>query len=163
MVLRSIAKSTMKTAKVTLIACACVMAAGTARAQDFSSIQLKNLPVVFVQERSGAETRGRLISITPAAVAIDVDGSQRTFAAADVVKIDRRGDSLKNGALIGAAIGLFTGFFGDCPRTSNSAGNGCPGARVAYVLGGSAVWAGIGAGIDALIPGRTRLWTALPR
>ena len=152
-------KSEMKSASAALIVCALVVAAGTAHAQDFSSIQLKNLPVVFVQERSGAETRGRLLSITPAAIAIDVDGSQRTFAAADVVKIDRRGDSLKNGALIGAAIGVFTGFIGDCPRSgTNNRSNGCPGARVGYVLGGSAIWAGIGAGIDALIPGRTRLW-----
>lgn len=154
----------MKSAKVSaLILCACAVADGTAQAQDFSTIQLKNLPVVFVEEKTGAETRGRLISITPAAIAIDVDGSQRTFAAADVAKIERRGDSLRNGALIGAAIGLFTGFLGDCPRTGNSAGSGCPGARVAYVLGGSAVWAGIGAGIDALIPGRTRLWPALTK
>src|SRR5687767_15858858 len=108
------------TTKTGLLVCACVVAASTAEAQDFSSIQLKNLPVVFVEEKSGAETRGRLLSITPAAIAIDVDGSQRTFAPADVVKIDRRGDSLKNGALIGA-------------------------------------------GIDALIPGRTRLWPAKPR
>jgi hypothetical protein len=119
---------------------------------------------VFVQERSGAETRGRLLSITPDAIAIDVYGSQRTFAAADVVKIDRRGDSLKNGAIIGAAIGLFTGFIGDCPRAgSGDRSNGCPGARVAYVLLGSATWAAIGAGIDALIPGRTRLWPPSPK
>ena len=150
-------------AAAAVIVCALVVATGTAHAQDFSSIQLKNLPVVFVQERSGAETRGRLLSITPASIAIDVDSSQRTFAAADVVKIDRRGDSLKNGALIGAAIGVFSGFFGDCPRTGNSAGNGCPGARVGYVLAGSAIWASIGAGIDALIPGRTRLWPPSPK
>jgi hypothetical protein len=142
-----------------LIFCACVAAAGTAQAQDFSSIQLRNLPIVFVEEKSGTETRGRLMSITPAAIQIDVDGSSRTFAPADVAKIERRGDSLKNGALIGAAIGLFTGFIGDCPRAgSNDGSKGCPGARVGYVIGGSAIWAGIGAGIDALIPGRTRLW-----
>ena len=151
----------VRSAGAALVVCACVVAAGTVHAQDFSSIQIRNLPVVFVQERSGAETRGRLLSITPAAIAIDVDGSQRTFAAADVVKIDRRGDSLRNGALIGAAIGLFAGFFGDCPRAdTNNRSNGCPGARVGYVLGGSAIWAAIGAGVDALIPGRTRLWPA---
>ena len=148
----------MKSPKAALFVCACVAAVGTAQAQDFSSIQVKNLPIVFVEEKSGVETRGRLLSITPAAIAIDVDGSQRTFAAANVAKIDRRGDSLKNGALIGAAIGLVTGFLGDCPRTGNGAGTGCPAARVGYVLGGSAIWASIGAGIDALIPGRTRLW-----
>lgn len=133
-------------------------------AQDFSTIQLKNLPVVYVEDRAGAEVRGRLLSITPAAIAIDDDGSRRTFAPADVTKIDRRGDSLKNGALIGAAVGLLTGFIGDCPRAgTNSGGNSCPGARAGYVLGGAAIWAGIGAGIDALIPGRTRLWPAPPK
>ena len=128
------------------------------KAPDFSTIQLKNLPTVYVEDRAGAETSGRLLSITPTAIAIDVDGSRRTFTPADIVKIDRRGDSLKNGAIIGAAIGLLTGFIGDCPRTGNSTSKGCPRARVVYVVGGSAIWAGIGAGIDALIPGRTRLW-----
>lgn len=150
----------MRPLTAALILCVWCDPVREAHAQDFSSIQLKNLPIVFVQERSGAETRGRLLSITPDAIAIDVEGSQRRFAAADVVRIDRRGDSLKNGALIGAAVGVFTAFLSDCPRTGNSAGNGCAGARVAYLLGGSAIWAGIGAGIDALIPGRTRLWPA---
>lgn len=136
-------------------------ATGVASAQDFSTIQLKSLPIVYVEDRAGAETRGRLLSITPTAIAIDVAGSQRTFAPADVVKVERRGDSLKNGALIGAAIGVLTGFIGDCPGagTTNRSGN-CPGARVGYVLGGSAIWAGIGAGLDALIPGRTLIWRA---
>src|SRR5688572_6189447 len=89
------------------------------KAQDFSTIQLKRLPIVYVEDRAGTETRGRLLSITPTAIAIDVDGSPRTFAPADVTKIDRRGDSLKNGALIGAAIGVFTGFIGDCPRAGS--------------------------------------------
>ena len=154
----------MKSVKVAaFILCAIFVAADAAQAQDFSTIQLKNLPIVFIEEKSGAETRGRLLSITPAAIQIDIDGAQRTFVPDNVTKIERRGDSLKNGALIGAAIGFLTGFIGDCPRAgNNNRSDGCPGARVAYVVGGSAIWAGIGAGIDALIPGRTRLWPAPP-
>jgi hypothetical protein len=130
-------------------------------AQDFSTVQLKGMPTVYVEDRSGREVEGKLVSLTESALTIDIDGVGRTFAPAEVTKIDRRGDSLKNGALIGAAVGLFTGLLGDCPRAgTNNDSKGCPGARVGYVLGGSAIWAGIGAGIDALIPGRTRLWPA---
>lgn len=131
------------------------------RAQDFSTVRLKGMPTVYVEDRTGREVEGKLVSLTESALTINIDGVTRTFAPAEVTKVDRRGDSLKNGALIGAAVGLFTGLLGDCPGAgSNNGSRGCPGARVGYVLGGAAIWAGIGAGIDALIPGRTRLWPA---
>lgn len=131
------------------------------RAQDFSTVQLKGMPTVYVEDRSGREVEGKLVTLTESALTINIDGVTRTFAPAEVTKVDRRGDSLKNGALIGAAVGLFTGLLGDCPNAgNNNRSSGCPGARIGYVLGGAAIWAGIGAGIDALIPGRTRLWPA---
>jgi len=140
---------------------AMVVMGAVLRAQDFSTVQLEGMPAVYVEDRSGREVEGRLVSLTESALTIDIDGVTRTFAPAEVTKIDRRGDSLKNGAIIGAAVGLFTGLIGDCPSAgSRNRSNGCPGARVGYVLGGAAIWAGIGAGIDALIPGRTRLWPA---
>lgn len=151
----------MRTPTVILVL---IVAGPTLRAQDFSTVQLTGMPTVYVEDRSGHEVEGKLVSLTESALTINLDGVTRTFTPADVTKVDRRGDSLKNGALIGAVIGLFTGLIGDCPSTDrNNGSNGCPGARVGYVLGGAAIWAGIGAGIDALIPGRTRLWPAAPK
>jgi hypothetical protein len=83
----------------------------------------------------------------------------------------RRRDSLKNGAIIGGAIGLALGLIGsgiaDCPGDDPS--GSCPAARVGGVVLSTAIWAGIGVGVDALVadrthaiappvsPGRTRL------
>lgn len=151
----------MRTVALVLLFLVAGPAVGRAGAQDFSTVQLKGMPTVYVEDRSGREVEGRLVSLTESALTINIAGVTRTFTPAEVTKVDRRGDSLKNGALIGAAIGVFTGFFGDCPRAgTTNASEDCPGARVGYVLGGAAIWAGIGAGIDALIPGRTRLWPA---
>ena len=139
-------------------------AANDAIAQSpvFEGLQLKGLPVVYVTERTGRETAGRLVSLTESALVVNVSGADQTFNPADVVRIERRGDSLKNGAIIGAAFGLITGaMLNECAGGgSGPRGEGCPGARIGLALGGAAIWAAIGAGIDALIPGRTRIWPA---
>jgi hypothetical protein len=81
------------------------------------------------------------------------------FGPGDMVRVDLKGDSLKNGALIGVAVGAVMGGLaalgGDCPGAASS----CPGARAGFILAGTATWAAIGVAIDALIPGRTPLWT----
>jgi hypothetical protein len=150
----------MKTLALVLLL---IVAGPALRAQDFSTVQLKGMPTVYVEDRNGREVEGKLVSLTESALTINIDGVTRTFTPAEVTKVDRRGDSLKNGAIIGAAFGLIGVFFNDCPGARGGNDNGCPGARVGYALGGAAIWGAIGAGIDALIPGRTRLWPAAPK
>jgi hypothetical protein len=112
---------------------------------------------VYVLDRSGAETEGLLVSLTDSVVVVSTARAERTFPLIDVVRIQRKGDSLKNGALIGAAFGGAAGLalIGDC-SSEPSCGAG---TRVAALLTGAAIWAAIGAGIDAVIPGRTVIWT----
>ena len=64
-------------------------------AQDFSTVQLKGMPTVYVEDRSGREVEGQLVSFTESALTVNIDGAVRTFAPAEVTKVDRRGDSLK--------------------------------------------------------------------
>ena len=116
---------------------------------------------VHVLDRTGEETKGRLVSLTGSAVVLEMDSTTRTINLTDVVRIDRQGDSLKNGAIIGAVIGgvagiITAGGLADCPGASSH----CPGTRVAGALIATGVWSVIGVGIDALIPGRTLLWKA---
>lgn len=116
---------------------------------------------VYILDRTGEETKGKLVSLTGSAVVLQMDSTTRTFNLADVVRIDRQGDSLKNGAIIGAVIGgvagmITAGGLADCPNARSK----CPGARVAGALIATGVWSVIGVGIDALIPGRTLLWKA---
>ena len=69
----------------------------------------------------------------------------------------KRRDSLKNGAIIGGAIGFALGLvaagISDCP--GDDASGSCPAARVGGLVLSTAVWAGIGIGFDALVADRT--------
>jgi hypothetical protein len=135
---------------------ACFSTPASAQSPD---VALTGLFPVYVLDRTGEETQGRLVSLTGSAVVLQKDSATRTFNLNDVVRIDRRGDSLKNGAIIGAVFGGVVGILtaaglADCPSAQNS----CPGARVVMPIVSIGVWSAIGAGIDALIPGRTLLW-----
>jgi hypothetical protein len=125
-------------------------APASAQSADFSGVQPKKLPTVYVMDRHGQETKGKIVSWTDSAVVLRVDGgATRTFKTGEAVRIDLRGDSLKNGALIGAGVGLGIG------QMMTVA---CRCAHMTVTTAG--IYAAIGAGIDALIPGRTPLWNA---
>jgi hypothetical protein len=130
----------------------------SAGAQTFATVHLDGMPTLWVTDRAGAETKGKLVKWTDTAIVVQGEQGQRTFDVGEVALVERR-DGLKNGALIGAAIGLVAGVvvggFQDC-------GSDCTGVRIAAGLTNMAIYAAIGAGIDALIPGRRRLWPARP-
>jgi hypothetical protein len=115
---------------------------------------------VFVQEASGVETRGKLLALSPESVTILVDRESRRFDLATVTRVQRR-DSLRNGTIIGAVVGVVMGAISsglaDC---SYDHGGGCAGFRLGMVALSTGVYAGLGAGIDALIPGRTTIYSA---
>ena len=117
---------------------------------------------VYVVDDTGVETTGRLLRLNADSIVLLVDGAERQFDAARVRRIQRRGDSLRNGAIVGAIVGvglgLLAGGIADCGR--DDPGGGCPGTRVAAVLVSTGVYAAVGAGIDALIQGRTTLYQA---
>src|SRR5437868_274029 len=84
----------------------CVPAA-PARAQNtFGQVNVKGSPTVFVTDRSGQESQGRLITLSPAAITIKMGTGTKTFSPDQVSLIERKGDSLKNGTLVGAVVGL---------------------------------------------------------
>lgn len=143
-------------------ACLALLAtASAAQAQDtFANVKPGGLPIVFVTDRAGHETRGQLVRLTKDSVTIAVkeDGADRTFEIGDVSLIERHGDSLKNGAIAGMVVGMVSGGLSmgiaDCPGAKDS----CAGARVGMFLLSTAVYTAIGTAIDAAISGRTRIW-----
>ena len=128
----------------------------SAQSADFSGVQPKGLPTVYVMDRQGQETKGKILSWTDSAIVLRVDdGATRTFRAGEAVRIDLRGDSLKNGALLGAGVGLAVGLM------TSAACSDCGGAFTATMtLATAGIYAAIGTGIDALILGRTPFWNA---
>jgi hypothetical protein len=131
-------------------------------ASTWPGLAPSGLPTVYVLDDTGVETPGKLLRLNPDSLVLLVDGAERRFEAAHVKRLQKRGDSLRNGALIGAivgaALGVVVGGFADCP--GDDPGGGCAGSRAALFLVSTGVYAAIGTGIDALIAGRTTLYEA---
>jgi hypothetical protein len=129
-----------------------------AAATSFTNIRLEGLPAIYVQDQAGRETEGTLVSFTESALVLTVNGMTQTFAPSQVRRIQRKGDSLKNGTIIGLAfgvvMGVLAGGISDCPGGRSS----CPGSRVVIPLVAAGFYTAVGAGIDAAVQGRTLLW-----
>jgi hypothetical protein len=139
---------------------------GVASAQDAASnwpgLVSSRLSTVYVLDNAGTETSGKFLRLNPDSIVLLVDGAERRFETSRVTRIQKRGDSLRNGAIIGAvvgvAMGILTAGISDCP--GDQPGGRCPGSRAALFLVSTGVYSAIGVGIDALIPGRTTLYEA---
>lgn len=113
-------------------------------------------PTVIVQDNKGAETKGKLLRLDVREAVLLIDGQERRFDLANVRRIEKRGDSLKNGMIAGAAVGLLSGLFGG--QLLCDAGDKVCKDDIPNPLAVAVVWAGIGAGTDALIQRRTTLY-----
>jgi hypothetical protein len=115
--------------------------------------QAGSLERVFVTHAgSGEELRGRLLNIGPETLSMLVDNRRVDLPLTNVLRIDRRGDSLKNGALIGAGV------FAALCALGCYAGRRNAGEAVAALVIDTALGAAIGASIDAMHSGRTTIY-----
>ena len=71
--------------------------------------EVQRFPSVYVLDAQGIETKGRLVNWTGSQIVLQTDIGQRIFKPGEAVRLDLRGDSLKNGALIGLGVGLAMG------------------------------------------------------
>jgi hypothetical protein len=137
----------------------CVVLAGlclprpvAAQNLDQSNGQLRRHPLVYVTDTQGHETKGKLMSWSGSEIALETEAGPRTFKPGEAMRLDLRGDSVKNGAVIGLISGAAMGALA-------SAGCDCDARPVIFVMS-AGIYTLVGAGIDALIPGRTQLWSA---
>ena len=105
--------------------------------------------LVYDETRDSREVLARFVRFTDEALVVTVGGRHREMAVADVERISLEGDSLKNGALLGLAIGPVYGLLAPCDTCRNI------GERI---LGGTAVAAGTGVLVDYLHKGRTTVF-----
>jgi len=144
------------TPAVALAAVAVLSTAALAAAQepvrsfDQLDTRLKPGDTIWVTDAQGREVKGKIRSLSPDTLVMDADGP-RTFPGADVrLVVERRRDSLANGALIGFGVGG-VGMGLACLASIDDEDRGwC--AAVMLVYGG--IGTCIGVGIDALIPGK---------
>ena len=120
------------------------------------------LSTVYVIDDAGRETVGQLLRLEQDSLVMIVNQMERRFEAQQVRRIEKRGDSLKNGVVIGAIIGVVVGAVGagmlGCPGENPS--GSCPAARLAAPVLSAGVYAALDAGIDALFTGRTTVYEA---
>lgn len=127
------------------------------QAPELKGLALSTLATVYVLDDSGRETKGMLVWLDAVSIVIRAeDGTVRRYEVAHVRRISKRGDSLKNGAIAGAVFGgvmgaLAMGFV-----------DGSGGEKALGFLAATGFYAAVGAGIDALIPGRTTIYEAWP-
>jgi hypothetical protein len=120
-----------------------------AQAQDAG----RGLQDVFVRSTDGVEIRAKLLELQPATLSVFVEGSRREIPLDSVDRIQARGDSVWNGAVIAASIaGALYGL-----AMIEYGTEGLP-----LAIAGTAGWSLLGAGVDALIPGRTTIYSKPP-
>ena len=122
----------------------------------------------YPSNEAGREIRAIVSALSATSLVLLIDGMPREFREDSVAHIDRPGDRLKNGILIGMTAGFVVPaaiIFGLCQPHS---GGECVEALFAPVVGppwgllGAGIGAAAGAGIDAMVGGRTRIY-ASPR
>jgi len=108
--------------------------------------------VVVTQSGSREELQGRLLDLSPTSLAILVDGRRVDVPIENVLRIDVRNDSLKDGAILGGAILGGLGVV-SCAGFAQSASQ-C----VTAITVNTGFGVLLGAGIDALHKGRTPIY-----
>src|SRR5262245_38429793 len=95
---------------------AIVAMAPAARAQEIAGsfdqlrVLVKPGDTITVTDAAGAQFKGKLTTLSPASLALMVDGRQRTLQAADVQTVkQRRSDSVADGAKWGFGTGAVLG------------------------------------------------------
>lgn len=123
-------------------------------------------PIVFVLDDRGIETRGRLVRLDLREAVLLVDGQERPFDLGRVRRIQKRGDSIKDGAFKGALAGfvggLLIGRLGTCEPPEGVVVQCEDESPWKIALGGAALYGALGAGADLVVRGRTTLYQAPP-
>jgi hypothetical protein len=139
----------MRSAIVTLI-----ILTATAATAGAQSTTRRPQQVWVTVDGAAMPLRGSLIDLSADRLTVLLDGRTREIALDEVLRIDVDGDPLRNGALIGAAIGGVL--------SAPSFRYADPGAAIFFTTANVGLWAALGAGIDALIPGHRTIYRKRP-
>ncbi len=131
-----------------IVASAAPAAAQTASSFEQLAVLVESGDRITVTDSTGREQTGRIVDLSPSALALVIDGARRDFREAQVQTIVQwRQDSLKNGAWFGFVLGAALGAPALNPRADITA----PALSLGLL---AAAGIGVGVGIDALLPSR---------
>jgi hypothetical protein len=130
----------------------CCIAIPASAQATFADLHVKGKPTVYVTNLLGRETKGKLVEVRDAVITVHTRQAIRTFTPDEVLLIERKGDSLKNGAIWGIILGAYCALV---------CGQGVASGReyagvVAYNFS-------LPIAVDAVLPGRTRIWPVTKR
>lgn len=111
---------------------------------------------IIVTTKNAGESRGAFVSASSASLVMSVKGRPQEIPVADIAAIDKPGDPVWGGAIIGGAI-LGLGFMGGAGASCSP---NCDKEVPAAAAAGVAIGGAVGAGIDYLHRGRTRIYRA---
>ena len=131
------------------------LSAAPAAAQTIPATVRSGLKVSVIDAR-GASVEGRVQEVSDRFVRLGIRGASRDIPIEDIVRIERP-DTVKNGALIGLAVGVGTGLMATLYDPQGG------GVLVSRTLGNGVICAGIGALIDAAQDHRRTLYERGPR
>lgn len=115
---------------------------------------------VWITDARGDEQKIRVVGVVGDTVTAAADKNTRQFRTADIMRVRvRESDSIINGGLIGAGVGVASGLL-MCNLTepwSNCIDD------IGAMAGVAAIGAGVGIGVDALIRGRRTVFEVRPQ
>lgn len=132
------------------------------------SATVKSGDTVYVTDSSGLETKGTFINLADATLTMLVEGELRRLPASDLRQVARRGDSLRNGILIGVAVGVGAAVASPSNPCDPPDAQGfptefyCGGSKDAAAVAFGAAFGVIGGWIDRHFKGRTVVFRAGP-
>ena len=117
---------------------------------------------VYVTDTTGMETKGKVVEVSASALVLDVKGVHQRVDQGSVRHVQRQGDSLWNGLLIGVAVGASAMLMADptYERCTNDAEKLCPHSQMGQRILAVGIMGAAGAGVDALISRRNDVYLA---
>lgn len=141
-----------RSAAVPLVCCTLATALMWPRDVRAQEAAFEDVKPVIVHRDNGEEIRGRLVRLDAETLSVLVDGRRLDLPASSVLQLDSGSDSIRNGALIGAIFGGAV-----CALVCGQGLDDSSMLPVGIAIN-AVFWGGIGAGIDALVPGRTTIY-----
>lgn len=144
----------------------CTLARAQAPASSLTDISqlLPSGQRIEVVKKDGPAVLGGFAGMSDAGLIVDVEGERIVVPGSAITEISRRGDSLKNGLVVGAASGLAGGlafslaWTGGNPEPDEGFADVAPGALAMGLASG----VGLGLLFDGIREGKTVIFRAAP-